>query len=158
MRLPKLELKKFYGDILKWQSFWDSFESTIHKNDSLHDIDKLNYLRSQLQGDSLRTIAGLESTNRNYDVAIGILKERYGNKHLITQNHYNKLTDLEPATENIYSLRSVFDTIETHLRSLDALGEDIDQQQFVSLVTRKFPASVNEHITHHNKDPEEARP
>ena len=156
VRLPKLELKKFYGDLLKWQSFWDSFESTIHKNDTLNDIDKLNYLRSLLQGDALRTIAGLELTNSNYDVAIDILKERYGNKEVITQNHYNKLNDLESATENIHSLRFVYDTIEQHLRSLEALGEDIDHQQFVSLIKRKFPQTVNEHITHHNKNPDEA--
>ncbi|MEM7375590.1 MAG: DUF1759 domain-containing protein, partial [Bacteroidota bacterium] len=156
VRLPKLELKKFNGDLLKWQSFWDSFDSTIHNNDSLHNIDKLNYLRSQLQGDALKTIAGLESTNSNYTVAIDILKERYGNQQLIIQNHYTKLADLEAASDRIHSLRSVFDTIEQHLRSLEALGEDINHQQYVTTIIRKFPARVNEHITHHNKAPEEA--
>ena len=26
---PRLELKKFDGNILKWQEFWDLFESTM---------------------------------------------------------------------------------------------------------------------------------
>ena len=50
VKLPKIELKRFNGDILKWTEFWDAFESTIHDNKSLHDVDKFNYLRSQLQG------------------------------------------------------------------------------------------------------------
>ena len=48
VRLPRLELRKFDGNILKWQEFWDTFESTIHKNNDLHNIDKFNYIRSQL--------------------------------------------------------------------------------------------------------------
>ena len=29
VRLSRLELKKFDGNILKWQEFWDLFESTM---------------------------------------------------------------------------------------------------------------------------------
>ena len=31
-KLPKLNLPTFEGDILNWQSFWDSYESAIHTN------------------------------------------------------------------------------------------------------------------------------
>ena len=45
VRLPRLELKKFDANIcLTWQEFWDTFEYTIHKNNDLQNIDKLNYL------------------------------------------------------------------------------------------------------------------
>ena len=32
IKLPKLELKSFDGNIFKWTDFWNSFESTIHNN------------------------------------------------------------------------------------------------------------------------------
>ena len=48
IKLPKLELIKFDGNLLKWQEFWDSFDTTVSRNPSLEDIDKLNYLRAQL--------------------------------------------------------------------------------------------------------------
>ena len=32
VRLPKLTIRQFDGDITKWTSFWDSYESAIHKN------------------------------------------------------------------------------------------------------------------------------
>ena len=59
VRLPKLTLKKFDGDVTAWTSFWDSFESSIHFNTDLTDIDKFNYLRSLLELSALESIAGL---------------------------------------------------------------------------------------------------
>ena len=46
VRLPKLELKNFDGNILKWQEFWNTFESTVHKNNDLQNVEKFNYLPS----------------------------------------------------------------------------------------------------------------
>ena len=48
VKLPKLDLKKFNGDISKWPSFWDAFESSVHNNTRLAAIDKFNYLNSLL--------------------------------------------------------------------------------------------------------------
>ena len=40
-RLPKLVLKKFYGEVYQWQSFWDSFSSSADTNDSLSNLENL---------------------------------------------------------------------------------------------------------------------
>ena len=42
VKLPKLELTKFDGNIPHWQEFWDSFEATIDSNSSLQDVNKIN--------------------------------------------------------------------------------------------------------------------
>ena len=34
-RLPKLTLPIFMGNPLKWQTFWDTYKTAIHNNDSL---------------------------------------------------------------------------------------------------------------------------
>ena len=39
-KLPKLKVRKFGGNISKWQEFWDSFESPIDKNATLAKVDK----------------------------------------------------------------------------------------------------------------------
>ncbi|XP_053398141.1 uncharacterized protein LOC128556614 [Mercenaria mercenaria] len=49
-KLPKLTLPTFDGDLTTWQTFWDSFESSVHLNASLSDVQKFNYLKSLLQG------------------------------------------------------------------------------------------------------------
>ena len=53
VRLPELVIKKFNGNILEWQPFWNQFSSVIHQKISV--IDKLNYLNSFLC-DSLSAI------------------------------------------------------------------------------------------------------
>ena len=46
VRLPKVSVKPFSGDITQWNTLWDSFMSAIHDNHALSDVDKFNYLRS----------------------------------------------------------------------------------------------------------------
>ena len=53
VKLPKLTIKSFKGDLTTWITFWDSYKAAIHENSSLSDIDKFNYLRSLLQGPAL---------------------------------------------------------------------------------------------------------
>ena len=48
VKLPKIELKKFNGDVTNWITFWDSFDSAIHSNNELSNVDKFNYLNSVL--------------------------------------------------------------------------------------------------------------
>ena len=43
-KLPKINLKHFNGYIIKFYVFWESFESTIHKNEEMSAVDKFNYL------------------------------------------------------------------------------------------------------------------
>jgi len=73
-RLPKQSLPTFSGDTLEWQSFWDSFDAAINTNDGLSGVQKFNYLRTQVQGDAARVIAGLKLTDDNYAHAVDLLK------------------------------------------------------------------------------------
>jgi len=78
-RLPKLLFPKFKGDVKNWTAFWDSFKSAVNDNGDIPKIDKFNYLNSLLEGPAFRTIQGLTLTESNYDAAIEILQERFGN-------------------------------------------------------------------------------
>jgi len=40
MCLPKLELPKFKDDLMTWTVFWDAFNSTVHENPDISNIDK----------------------------------------------------------------------------------------------------------------------
>ncbi|GFW45139.1 integrase_H2C2 domain-containing protein [Trichonephila clavipes] len=56
VKLPKLTINHFYGDNSQWLTFWNTFETTIHKNESLDKITKFNYLRTYLKGCALNSI------------------------------------------------------------------------------------------------------
>ena len=52
VNLPKLHIQSFNGNPLEWLTFWDSFNNAIHDNDSLNNIDKMNYLKGMLTDDA----------------------------------------------------------------------------------------------------------
>lgn len=77
-----------------WQTFWDSFNSGVHDNISLSDVQKFNYLKSLLVGEALSVEEGLALTNVNYINAIDLLNERYRQPHKITRIYMHALLDL----------------------------------------------------------------
>ena len=133
-KLPKLEVKKFKGDVCKWQEFWDSFESSIHSNDCLSDVDKFNYLRGLLEESAKSCISGFSLTAANYNSAVDILKERYGKKSAVQRAHMQQLMKTERVKDerDLPSLRRLCDRVETHYRGLEALG--IEKNTYSSIV------------------------
>ena len=87
------------------------------------------------QGTSCRTAI-------TYEVVVDVLKKRFGNAQLIIDEHYRSLSHLPPATNQSGKLRQCYDTIECHLRSLEALGENNEDYHFVALITEKLPQKV----------------
>ena len=81
VRIPKISLPRFNGDITRFYSFWQSFESAIDKNDSLTAVDKFNYLVNTLEGEAFRVVQGLEIVEEIYDHAM----EAYINASVISR-------------------------------------------------------------------------
>ena len=79
-KLPKLMLKKFSGEVIQWQSFWDSYKSAMHNEKGLSVITKFSYLRDLLEDSATSVIAGLPTTEANYSSAIELLQRRFGDK------------------------------------------------------------------------------
>ena len=142
VRLPKLEIPSFSGEKLKWTAFWDSFEAAIHLNMSLSDVEKLNYLMSKLTGEAKNSVSGILLSNENYQVAVELLKERYGDKQVVVTSHYTEMINLKQAPNNPKGLRNLYNEVEKHLRSLKVLDQDIGQDLFISMITSKLPKDV----------------
>ena len=86
VKLPKLNLPKFSGDVLQWPSFWDQFSVTVHDTD-LPVVSKFTYLMSLLEGEPKQAIHGLSLTTDHYTIACKILKDRFGRKETIIFSH-----------------------------------------------------------------------
>ena len=142
VKLPKLDMISFSGDKLRWTEFWDAFENAVHNNKKLSNIEKFNYLKSKLSGEAYRAILGLTLSKENYEIAIDILKERFGNNQEVIDLHYNQMINLFPATNTTSSLRGLLDKMERHLRSLEVLKQNINQDVFVSMIRAKLPEEV----------------
>ena len=124
VKLPKLTLKKFNRDLVKWATFWDTFESSVHTNPRLTDIYKFNYLKSLLKGPAYEAISGPKLTAANYCEALEVLKKRFKNKKHIIDKHMQSLVNIEAVTSqhNIRGLRRFYDSVEAQIRGLRSLG------------------------------------
>lgn len=124
VKLPKLIIDSFSGDVSLWRDFWNRFETAIHKNDTLCKTEKFTYLKSYLTGAAAKTVAGLMLTDSNYDHALDLLKERYGRKDIVINAHMTKLLNLSPVkrSSDIAALRQLYDECEIQIRSLESLG------------------------------------
>ena len=156
VKLPKLDLRKFDGDISKWPSFWDAFESSVHSNTKLAPVDKFNYLNSLLVNSASEAISGLSLTAANYDEAVTILKRRFGNKQLIINRHMETLLNISSVKSglNIQALRQLHDLIESQVRSLKSLGVSSSSYGSLlsSVVMSKLPQDLRLIITREVKD------
>ncbi len=91
VRLPQLELPTFSGQIEDWISFHDLFTAAVHNNSKLTNAQKLQYLKTSTKGEAARIIKNLSITDANYEVAQGLLKERFSRKRELLFCHINKL-------------------------------------------------------------------
>ncbi len=152
VRLPKIDLQKFSGDILQFQTFWDSFQSSVGNNKSLNAIDKFNYLRLNLEGEAKMLVDGLELTNSNYDVAVDLLLKRYCNKRKVVNARYKAILDMKSSSNNPKSLRNTYDALNVHLRALEAQGEDTGHNFVVFVIWNKLPGEVKIYLGERNFD------
>ena len=141
-KLPKLELKKFYGDPCKWPTFWDCFSTAIDKKTNLPDVDKFNYLKGLLEGSAAATISGLALTSENYKNAVELLRNRFGNEQVIINSHMNALmnmTSLKSASD-LKALRKFYDDIEAHVRGLESMK--VLKQEYGSMMISVLMAKL----------------
>ncbi len=142
MKLQKFDHPTFDGSILKWREFWDAFEAAVHKNKDMSEVDKLNFLKNKMTGKAEILVRGYALTRENYPLVIKLLEERFGGKQACVAAHHQELMNIPASTNNTTKLRTTFDHMESHLRSLEALGESQEQPIFVSMIQNKLPSDV----------------
>ena len=145
-KLPKLSLPVFTGNPIEYQSFWDSFEASVHGDSKLDDVVKFSYLKSVLRGQALSAISGLSLTSENYVEAVDILKKRYGNKQLLISSHMEKLLSIPSVSSinDVGKVRKIYDEIEVHARNLRSL--DVNTKNYgpalISIIMAKLPTEI----------------
>ena len=147
-RLPKLNLPTFSGNPLRWFTFWDSFEAAVHSNTNLGSVQKFTYLKAQLMGDASRAVTGFPLTNSNYEQAVTLLRERFGQPNKIINAHMQALLDLPKPVYELSSLQVFYDTMENHVRGLESLGRSHESygDLLVPIVLGKLPCDMRTNL------------
>ena len=98
LKLPEIQIPIFDGILEDWQSFYDSFSSTIDQNEQLTPVQKFYHLRSALTGWAARSIQSLAITESNYAIAIDVLKEKFDCHRQICMHHWDLIFDYPKIT------------------------------------------------------------
>ena len=62
---PTIQLPKFSECYTNWLEFRDTFESLIHCNDEINNINKFHYLRSSLEGSAAVVVDAIQFSTTN---------------------------------------------------------------------------------------------
>ena len=140
VKLPKIDVPTFDGNILNWGIFWEQFRATVHSRDRLSDADKLAYLQHALKdGTAKYAIVGLAQSAGSYNEAIECLQKRYDRPRLIHQAHVRAIIDAVPLKDGHgQELRRLHDAVNQHLRALKAMEYDPSGPFVTSLIESKL--------------------
>ena len=144
-RLPKLQLPKFRGTAIDWLPFWDSFKATVHENPEISTVNKFNYLSSLLDGPASKVVQGLTLTEANYNAAVTLLQERFGDQQVIISAHMEELMKLPDCNlDRPSSLRHLYDCVTIHVRGLSSLGIDLKHYGalLIPVIMQKLPNEI----------------
>lgn len=125
-KLPKLELRKFGGDLKEWLPFWSQFQK-IDQDVDIAPEDKFQYLiQSTTQGSRAREVVeSFPPTAENYPKAVASLKSRFGREDMLVEVYVREVLKLilsaHQSKESIV-LVSLYDKLESYLRALETLG------------------------------------
>ena len=143
-RLPKLQLPKFRGTAIDWLPFWDSFKAAVHENPEISTVDKFNYLSSLLDGPASKVVQELTLTEANYNAAMTLLQERFGDQQVIISAHMELMKLPDCNLDCPSSLRHLYDRVTIHVRGLSSLG--IDSKHYgaflIPVIMQKLPNEV----------------
>ena len=136
-KLPKLTLPKFRGEFTKWNTFWGSFQSAVHDNPEISQVDKFNLTAS------------------NYENTVRILQDRFGKTQQIITTHLDELIKITPChNDRPTSLRYVFDQISVHTGGQASLGVFPEQygSLLISIIMSKLPNEIRLHVARNSTD------
>ena len=110
VKLPKINLPTFDGNVLSWQPYYQSIKLSVVDNPSLADVQKLEYLMRSLKGSAAEAVKGFAVVQANYKAVLEILKERFGQTRLILDAHVRSLIHLPCLnSDDATSMRKFYD-------------------------------------------------
>uniref|UniRef100_A0A6P7G957 Uncharacterized protein LOC114335341 n=1 Tax=Diabrotica virgifera virgifera TaxID=50390 RepID=A0A6P7G957_DIAVI len=95
IRLPRREFARFQGNFINFASFLDFYNSIVHNNAALGNVEKFKYLKGCLDGTPLSLIRNLPITNENYQVAYGLIVKRYTNVRRCVTAHWDGIMGVQ---------------------------------------------------------------
>ncbi len=154
VRLPKLSVPMFDGNILHWRSFWEQFTVSVHSRSNLSPSEKLAYHKHSVKdGAAKNVVEGLSVSGDQYKEAVDCLCQRYDRPRLLHQAHVRAIVEAPSLKDGTgKELRRLHDVTNQHLRALKAMEYDPPGPFITSLLELKLDSGTMFEWRKHTQD------
>lgn len=154
VRLERIKPMRFSGDYSQWHEWKSLYESLVHRNETLSEIQRFHYLKQSIDGAAANVISGWHTTGENYAAAYEALVSVFDNKYRIVMAYLDELTAVPQQTSESHAgLRQLIDTINRVTRQLKVIGCPVqhwDDFLVHILLTRMASTSLEEWENSHD--------
>ena len=133
----------FYGDILTFPMFWESFAPLVHDNPKVSRFYKMSYLKAAMRGSASGVLNGFPSTASNYESAVAAVMKRYGRNQAIVRNHIKDLLEGRRIESDADKVRKLLDNANAKKSVLTQHNISWDQI-FTQILEAQLPVSLYE--------------
>ncbi|XP_049868263.1 uncharacterized protein LOC126368371 isoform X2 [Pectinophora gossypiella] len=127
-KLPEITVPPFTGKYSDYRTFMCLFNSMVHDNIHLQEIQKLYYLRTFLWGEPLDLIKMLPMVSESYAESLQILNDRYNNEYKIRNEHISMLLDIPQVSRSTaHHIRQFISIVKQQLAALKNLNCNVQE-------------------------------
>ncbi|KAL6730710.1 hypothetical protein Aduo_001661 [Ancylostoma duodenale] len=138
-----LEIPSFSGNFREFNSFWAVFESLIHNDGELSDVDKFLFFKQALKGRAAVTISCIPVVGDRYHAAVSILKKQFDRSANMADIIINEIERLQRASESPRSCRETFEVINSRIIHLEQTGMKMNADRvWRRMILSKFPEFI----------------
>lgn len=123
-KLPRVVISKFNGDYFKWTTFKDLFTTMVIDKANLSDGQRMQLLKTSLEGEAASLIEDLTIADINFESAWRLC-ERYDNKRVVVGKYMTRMMSQPDCWSNSVAIKKLLDTTEQTLLALSNLGRPI---------------------------------
>ncbi|KAK6028872.1 zinc knuckle [Ostertagia ostertagi] len=145
VKLAPVPVPKFSGEIWEWETFWKTFEHTIHSK-NIDNIYKLNYLMDALQGAAKQSVEQFQVSSETYPLVVAHLKKKYGDTQALVDRLLNKLQSAKANSDSLEDQETLCEQLLSITSQLDLHGEHIDNTFLQRELLGKFSIDVQRQI------------
>ncbi|XP_053390988.1 uncharacterized protein LOC128553826 [Mercenaria mercenaria] len=134
---------------LKLRKLKEDIKSCDANNGSvIRDSQDFNGSARTVSDTASTAIAGFPLTKANYQNAIDLLQERFGQSHKIIDTYMQSLLDLPIPDNSVASARRFHDKMENYIRGLESLDECQNSygDLLVPIIMNKLPAELRRNL------------
>ena len=128
VKLPLLEIPKFHGDLKDWIAFRDLFLKSVDGNNGLSDSQKLQYLKTLVQGEAAKTISHFSISDYQYKPAWDSLIEAFDRPKFLLKTFLSQFFETKKIsneahvwtfTITIFQILNAIENLGTYSKSID---------------------------------------